>query len=444
MKSYYILIFFLMSYCFAVGQGNRDVTLIIQAADMQGIQAAHLTVNGESHYISDGSGKIQLQSDATSLRLQISHISYARLDTILDIENGNSFTLILEPNSYSIDPVTISDRQRLFEKSNWSVTDITHHDYGFLVSASEGSKRYIYLFDKSGVEVRRSRTDFRHVSIDNGLKIGHYHLMSEKEGLELIVSTDTIMFLQTQPIEKYEKTLHNFLYRNANYSIVEEWGAHNKKYSLSLVDNKTFETNQFYRSFDEESYTRSQSVYREIIGLYYRDSYKLNPFARPGDENAINIVIDGTWTGDLKELIVSDTIQEVYNYYKSICAKEMSVSTHIVSDRLYVLDDMTRIMAIYKLGDDHISPDADEVRIPEEITAGKFVNSGSEEELIVLSGDSYYSYHFSDMTFSAIAFEKENYYYPKTTFYDDNTLYTLARSNRTRPKMSIFKQPMSR
>lgn len=444
MKPYYLLIFFLMSYCFAIGQDNRDVTLIIQAADMQGVQAAHLTVNGESHYISDGSGKIQLQSGATSLRLQISHISYARLDTILDIDSGNSFTLTLEPSSYSIDPVTISDRQRLFEKSNWYITDITHHDYGFVVSASEGSKSYIYLFDKNGMEVQKIRTDFVHVSIDKGLKIGHYHLMSEREGLELIVSTDTILFLNTQLIEKYDKTLHDFLYRNANYSIIEEWGAHNKEYSLSLVDNKTFEINQFYRSFDEDSYTRSQSVYREIIGLYYRDSYKLNPFARPGDENAINIIIDGTWTGDLKELIVSDTIQEVYNYYTSIYAKEMSISTQIVSDKLYVLDNMKRIMSIYELANGYDFLDVVEVRIPEEIATGEFVNSGSEEELIVLSGDSYYSYHISDKTFSTIAFEKENYYYPKTTFYDDNTLYTLARSNRTKPKMSIFKQPVSR
>jgi hypothetical protein len=423
---------------FGFGQNIEDILILVKSSDNTFISSAHLTLDNKEHYISNQNGEIRLLSSNKNLAIQISHIGYATLDTVLNTTDIQSFTLILRESSYTIDPVTISDQQRLFEKNKWAITDITYHDYGFVVSASEKSKKYIYLFDKDGIQILKESTKFKHQTIEQGLKSGHFHLMNNKEGQEIMVSTDTIIFLSKSPIEKYEKTLLHYKYTNNNYTIAEEWSQHNKKFILSVIDNKSYKRTPFYQSFDQESFIRSQSVYREIIRLYYRDCHKLNPLWKPGDISD-NIIADGTWSGDLYDLIVSDTIQEVYNYYKSIYVKEISVSTAVKRNSLFVLDDMKRTMFVYSLDKQEISQEPIIIKLPDEIKKGQFVDCGHDSELIIMSDDSYFSFHLDEHRFKPIHFQKRNYYYPKSTFVDNEILYVLAQRSKIKHRKSIFK-----
>ena len=438
MKSILISILFIFLQTVLVSQKSQNILIEIRSIEDVVIPSAHLILDAADHYISNKKGQIQIHSTSNLLEVQISHIGYIELDTTINIKQNQVHTIFLKSSSYIIDPVTISDKQRLFEKNNWSITDITYHEYGFVVSATENSKKHIYLFDKNGVQILKTRTKFKHNSIIHGLKIGHFHLMNNIAGQEIMVSTDTIIFLNIEPIETYEKTLDHFKFTNSNYTIAEEWAAHNKRFTLSIIDNRTFTKEPFYISFDEENYKRSQSVYREIIGLYFKDSYKANPLAKPGDISD-NIVQDGTWSGDLVDLLVTDTIQEVYNYYKSLYCQEVAVSTKVTNDQLFILDDHKRTMSIYGLDQEYVSQEAQEIRIPDVIIKGQFMNSSQDDELIILSEDEYYSFDLSTNTFSAIEYKQKDYYYPKTTFMDKNVLYVLAQKSRIKHKKSIFR-----
>ena len=438
MKPIPIFILFALIQTALISQNAHNILLEIRSIDDAAISSAHLTIDRNDHYISNNNGEIRITSNSQFLEVQISHIGYVKLDTTLNIEQNYLHTLYLKPSSYSIDPITISDKQRLFEKTNWSITDFTYHEYGFVVTAKENSKKYIYLFDQDGVQILRSRTKFKHQSIIHGLKFGHYHLMGNNKGQEIMVSTDTIIFLNIEPLEKYEKTLHHYIYSNSNYTIAEEWAGHNKEFTLSVIDNKTFDRNPFYTSFDKENFIRSQSSYREILRQYHKDSYKANPLAKPGDISD-NIVQDGTWSGDLIDLLVTDTIQELYSDYKSLYTKEIAISTTVKGDQLFILDDHKRIMSIYELEQQFVSKEVKEIKIPSGIVEGQFMNSAQANELIILSEDGYYSYDISTDIFTPIEYEKKDYYYPKTTFIDDHTLYVLGQRSRIKHNKSIFR-----
>ena len=439
MKSTFILLLFSLIHTVILGQNTGDILLLIKSIDDKAISSAHLTVEGNDHYISNTKGEIRIRSQAESIRLKISHISYAQIDTTINTRLDQTHTIILIENSYSIDPITISDKQRLFEKNNWAITDIALHEYGFIVSATERSKRYIYLFDKNGIQILKSRTKFKHEIIQSGLKPGHYHLMNNNFGNEIMVSTDTVIYLNKEPIEKYKKTLDHYIFTNSNYTIAEEWAAHNKELTLSLIDNTTYTRKPFYKSFDRENFTRSQSVYQEIIGLYYRDCHKLNPLWKPGDISD-NIIADETWSGDLQDLIVSDTMQQVYNYYLSIYANEISVSTEIKDNSLFVLDDFKRKLFIFDLKEEYIEQEAEEITIPEFIIKGQFVDTGVSDHLIILSEENYFAFDRSKNSFYPIEYEEKDYYYPKTTFVEDDVLYVLAQRSKIKYKRSIFRR----
>lgn len=439
MKSTFIILLFSLIHTVIVGQKSGDILLLIKSIDDKAIPSAHLTLEDNDHYISNTKGEIRIQSQTETIRLKITHIGYAQIDTTINTRLDQTHTIILIKNSYTIDPVTISDKQRLFEKNNWAITDIALHEYGFIVSATERSKKYIYLFDKNGVQVLKFKTNFKHETIQNGLKYGHYHLMNNNFGKEIMVSTDTIIFLSEEPSEKYEKTLNHFIFTNNNYTIAEEWAAHNKKLTLSTIDNRSFVREPFYTTFDQDNFTRSQSVYREIIGLYYRDCHKLNPLWKPGDISD-NIIEEGTWSGNLIDLLVSDTIQEIYSDYISLYDTEIAVSTEVKDNSLFVLDDLKRTMFIFDMTDEYIYQDAKEVAIPESIIKGQFVNTGQSDHLIILSEDNYFAFDRSDNSFHSIEFEEKDYYYPKTTFVENEVLYVLAQKSKIKYKRSIFRR----
>ena len=173
--------------------------------------------------------------------------------------------------------------------------------------------------------------------------------------------------------------------------------------------------------------------------MYYRDCSPFEPSSINSGFNKANIITEGTWSGDLFDLIISDTIQEVYNYYISIHDNEISISTEIKNDQLFVLDDLKRTMLIFDLGTEEISPEIKGVPIPKAIVKGKFMSSGHEGELFIVSGDDYFSYDISAGTFVPITFEEKDYYYPKSKFIDNNILYVLAQKSKIKHKKSIYR-----
>lgn len=418
-------------------QSTQDLIIHVQTLSTENLPLAHITVDNNAHYISDNEGIATIPTNKSEVNLRISHLGYVTIDTTILLDKSMNQEFTLAPNNYSIDPITISDSQRLLEKSNWWIKDICLHEYGFLVSARENSKQYLYLYDKKGNQVQKVRNKIEHSNITKGLKTGHYHLMSEIKGQEVIVSTDTVIFLNQASIEQYEKTINHFKFSNKNYSVAEEWSLHNKRMTMSVIDNKSYERKPFYESYDEEGFIRSQSVYREILGLYYQQSERDDPRDINAGMKPDNIIKTGEWSGDLYDLIISDTIQEVYNYYISLHYNKIKTSIQIKDQKLYILDNQKKKLSIYDLEKEMINLSSRKVNLPDNIVSGEFIASNQQNELIIESNGSYFSFDTSMFLFEPISFAKRDYYFPKTNFITDNTMYTLAQRSRIKHKLSI-------
>lgn len=425
-----------------IGQDINKIIIHINTNDGNNLPLSHVTIDNENHFIADEKGNISFSSVGQTSKVKISHIGYTSIDTFINLKTQVYHGFILIPNNYTIDPITISDSQKLIEKNNWWINDIILHEFGFLVSATERSKKYIYLFDNAGNQILKSKTDFKHSTIIKGLNTGHYHLMNEQEGQELLVSTDTILFLDSSPIKQYDKTVNRFKYSKSNYTVSEDWSTYNKKLTYSVIDNKTFDRKPFYMASDQNGYKTARKTYYEIIGMYNRaididDPKDIDYGMKP--PKILNIA---AWKGDLFSLIINNSIHIVYHDYINFQCAKLKVSSIVHSDKFYILDHIKQKMSIYNLNIDKISEDKVEVSIPEALANTEFMMSDHENELILSSGDEYYTFDIKYHKFRPVSFETEDCYYPKREFVTNNQLYTLARKSMAKHKMYIHRTQM--
>jgi hypothetical protein len=290
-----------------------------------------------------------------------------------------------------------------------------------------------------GNQILKRNTEFKHKTIIKGLQVGHYHLLSEREGQELLVSTDTILFLDPSPIEQYEKTVNRFKFSNGNYSISEDWSMCNKKLTFSMIDNNTFVRKPFYIASDLNGYNTARKTYYKIIGMYNQaididDPRDIDYGIKP--PKIFNIA---AWEGDPLTLVINNEIHALYHDYINFQCAKLKVSTTVHNDKFYILDHLKKKMSIYNLNQNEISADKIEVLIPEALTDADFIMSDHEKELILSSDNGYYAFDLADHKFRAISFETADFYYPKRTFVTNNQMYNLARKTMAKNKMYIHR-----
>ncbi|MGK0317089.1 MAG: hypothetical protein ACI86M_003328 [Saprospiraceae bacterium] len=424
-----------------IGQSAKKINIHINSNNGNSLPLSHVIVDKETHFIADEEGNITFSTLDERANIKISHIGYLSIDTIINVYAQSHYDFTLIANNYSLESITISDSKRLTEKTNWRIKDIVLHEYGFLVSSIEKSKFYIYLYDKNGSQVLKQETKFKHSTINKGLKTGHYHLMSEKSGQEIMVSTDTIMFLETSSILLYNKTVNHFKYSNSNYTISEELTKHNKNLTLSILDNKNFVRTPFYTAFDKEGYSNARKAYYNIIKMYNRavdndSSTDIDNGMKPPKVGGI------FWDKDLFSLVINKDIHAAYHDFINRKCTKLKVITIVKNNKFYILDNFKKKMTIYVLNEEKISKENTEIALPENMKNGDFMMTDHKNELILSSDEGYYAFDIESHKLRPISFETKNFYFPKRDFVTNNQKYTLARKSMAKNKMYIHRGEM--
>jgi hypothetical protein len=140
-----ILIFLFFFSCLH-GQSSKEITIHIGISNGNSLPLSHVTIDNDKHFIADEKGNVIFSTLSPTAIIQISHIGYASIDTIINLKTEIYHEFILLANNYTIDPITISDSQKLLEKNNWWINDIILHEFGFLISAQKNPRSVsIYL-----------------------------------------------------------------------------------------------------------------------------------------------------------------------------------------------------------------------------------------------------------------------------------------------------------
>ena len=364
-----------------------------------------------------------IDSYKQQVSLNISHVAYNTLDTLVDLTNIENLNVVLTENPLVIDGVTITAQQGLFDDKKWRLKHIIPHELGFIAIAREKRKDVVYLFDDNGTVFIKKVWDEKITSLYKGLTPGKYHLIGKDYGHEIIATTDDIIHINTKDIDKYTDMIYHFRHVNAHYSIIENWQMHNKHLRIEKIDNKTIDKTLIYRVLDMKLHANAQKVYDEVIALYQYYIQNDDPTSIDAGMAKNNIVADRSWEGDLRDLVINNHIQEVYHEYKSLLDFKLEVSITKSGDHLYVLDNSASELLSITLSQPTASINDSIVKLPDGMKKAKFIYTEDENILYIEASGNYYRYNISTGKWQNINIEPCGCSYPTSTFVKNGKKY---------------------
>ena len=382
----------------------------------------------------------ELNDPLLSVKFSISFLGYENLDTIIllnDASNISKFDFTLEKKAFGIPEIIVTDEKELnlFEKTNWTILDMVLYEESFFLIAIDKRRRYLFQYDKEGFfveKVEMKKINSFVVSCLGSLYVksnaGCFQLSVEEE-IEIVAELTLSKFdEQLKPCVAYyeSKMVYEFLsHHNKRKKYVKIWDKGKRKTIASIVDKKAEKV--------------SRSYYYEILGAYGRAI----EFPSGNEINAgvgqPNIIKNGSWKGDLKELIINNELHGKVSYYLNVESKPIQVLNFFYQEKLYLLDYVNQ---------EFLSFDAKNDFVKEKIDSNfdwnvqlKLLNVQQGETVYFYSKDDIYKLNTSKESTQIFNFFSipNDLYYKQIVGADSNFVYVVGRKDISIPKMVVKK-----
>lgn len=315
--------------------GNiHNVNIIIQGTSYG------TTTNEQGYY------ELLLYKTEKLFSIHYSAIGY--IDTIVQINPAKhtndtiTINITLRKADYLLPEVAIKGSTDFFKIKNESITDIGFLDHGIvLLTTTIRRKSIIRVIDYSGKALNEIDLDANYLSIHKDC-FGNLELIGSDSCLQIYcdfsnASINIIDKFSTKDFyEKLEPCIISdndfFLFKETNRIpnelFVDQF--HNKKASyFSVMANDSNNSRRpFIEFFDKDAYKNAQSVYNEIISIYFKTT--------PENENVIALQV---WNGNILKLINDDhKLFNLISWYQKIESRPINMNVFLKSDTLYFID----------------------------------------------------------------------------------------------------------
>ena len=343
-----LLVIVLMFVTVAIYGQKHHLKGTVGATDGTPLVGASVAISESYGAVTDLIGEYDLILDATadSVQVQYRMLGYALLDTVLVYSDKDiNLDVVLTPISYEQPTIEITaDGFNAFQNEQWRILDIDVHEGRLLILYLKGMSRYIELFSENGLSIQKSELKTPYREIFNSC-MGGLHLVGEDRCVEVSMEADGLRPVKEYGRLMFDKSLTPCMYKNDEYTILKYWFNHNKKARYFKYQNE--ELTVLKEIFDELSASTAQSYYRDIISSYYY--YTNNP-----QEGAIdlgipreNIIVDGSWSGDLLELAINNDLHNQIAYFLNVEARPLKLKELSIDDTLYIFDVVNESVLMY-------------------------------------------------------------------------------------------------
>jgi hypothetical protein len=331
-----ILLLFLMNGALIIAQSG---SIIGRVVDDSGIDVSSvLVISGDSHAVTDEQGVFNLSylnSVNDSIQISFSSIGYEDLDTLVSVRNA--LTITLKQKDYVLPEVELVSKKNLFAKDDWVILDYIVREDGFTVLASEVNTKFLYVYDDKGEFITKQKTDRQYTRFHRSC-LGKLHLIGTKYCNEIDYKNDNFILSKPYSVDQFEGFLEPCIYKFGNYPLNKVLTDNNKKVNYFTYRDKkqvgVFEVKDDYAiEAAKEKYYDILSKYKRTVQTNQFDSTAINKGFAPDD-----ILQDGSWSGNLFDLIISNKLMEDISYFIYVEQQPIPVAEIFLEEDYYVLN----------------------------------------------------------------------------------------------------------
>jgi len=292
--------------------------------------------------VSDTEGNFKIENLALQekYRLVIRMIGFATIDTTIihPLENKIDLNIKMNAVNYETPLIEITGSGfNAFKYSKWKIVDFQFYEDQLLILHISRRKYRIGLYSLSGLKIDEVKLKEKYSQLFKSCKNG-FHLIGDINCVELQIVDSKIT--KTKPYKKtvFEKLLKPCILKVDDELVFQEFSKHNKKvkYYKFAAPSKPILIKEI---FDQQGAKYSQEVYNEVIREYYGEL--VNPETEGGINEGVqadNVIANGEWAGDLKDLIINNKMHFLVSNYQNLETAEIPILEFKYDNHLFLLD----------------------------------------------------------------------------------------------------------
>jgi len=360
MKGMFKKYFLVLILAFASVALSAQVTTVRgEVKDVLGriVPGVNVSLDSRTGTTTDLRGYYEIAAPAgDSVRIVFSHVGYHKVDTT--IQTGKPGTVVvlhmkMVQESRGLEEVVVTEKYiSLFERRDWTIIDFDVYEDRIVVLANEKRTPFLFNYNLDGRIVSKLKLDGEYEHVYKSC-IGALHLVGEKTCHQISVADRVIDTFDTYPRTYFDTYIKPCVANNDLTVVHKNLTNLNKRIVYQSYSKLKQDPRIVYEVIDQDAYTVARGMLRAIVQAYYAEISSPSSNSIRAGFPSENIIEDGTWKGDLKDLIISNKLHRMVSYYLNVESKPISSDLAYVSDKYVVLDYLNKKMIELSANDLH-------------------------------------------------------------------------------------------
>lgn len=438
---YFFLIFIFSVVVYTSTAQEINIYGNITDSEGQALSGATIKYQSKLGTVADSRGNFHIKTKYQEmLALQIRFIGYKSVDTLIQLEAGIDHFIHIEMEvqlNMLPDIEITADYQNIFENYPFHIVDFTIAKGMIYILSKKGRTSYLSKAHINGTILEEHKLEGKFTQFHNSC-LGGIILVGDNQCAELHELENKLFITNEFSIDYFNKYIIPCQIKHEEGLIFKSKTKHNKKIEYYKFE-KDIEPALIYSIYDKDGARVAQSYYNEMIGQYYRESETSSLEDIDHGFDRENIIKDGTWNGDLLDLVISNKTQQRVVQYQSLGLTEVKSDIFVVNGEIYILDDHnSQILKMKNSLEIEWAADYDfegDISTISDLKTQSFLKvddklysiKSTDKELTI-------EYH-SDLKY---------YYFTEKTLLHQGILYRLARKSIDSIRKTIFRDELNK
>jgi len=434
------LIIILFIFFFSIsGATAQELSIYGKVTDdsNQPLAGATIKYQNKKGTITDLNGGFHIETEAeTTIRLTFRYIGYKTVDTLILIEDETEVYLRIQMTKelFELPSAEITaDYQNIFENYRFHIIDFTISEDIFYLIIKKGQKSFLCKANMRGTILDEHELKGGYKRFYNSC-LGGIILVGNEVCAELHNLDDKLLITNEFSIDYFDKYIIPCKLKKGEALVFKAISKHNKK-----IDYWSFEQNKgpinLYSVYDREGEKVSQSYFSELVRGYYRESENVSLESIDYGFERENIIADGSWNGDIQDLITTNITHQLALQYQALGLKEVKSDLFVIEGQTYILDVFNKLIVHL---DDNWEMNFDVLKY--DLNDDIKVISDNLNQTLFQVGDLLHEVRIQNGELSLKKIGKlEHSYFNERNLLHKGTLYRLGRKSMNTVKKTIFR-----
>jgi hypothetical protein len=327
-------------------QSTIHVSGIVKSEDGEILYKA-LVRHETSSSISNSLGYYHLSIPKTdSFRLEVSYLGYQTVDTLIASPFNDSITINfrLKSTSLSLPEINISPQtQTLFDRSNWVILDYLIVPEKILLLVIENNKRWLYSYTISGEFISRLAIGKQYNQIHQSC-LGSVYILNKQFFIQVDFSSYQIKLSRRDTRSKFDQFIAPCLFKVDDQLIFKSWQQHHQRADYFFYQKQ--HPTLLYSTYDRKAEQVAASQYNKVINMYLQTRSTSSKETIDHGFQKENIITNGSWNGDLTDLIITNNIHQEVGFYEAVLARPVKTWDAILEGNKFIIVDFVEQKAL--------------------------------------------------------------------------------------------------